>query len=489
MMAMRPRIRLAGSGGALVALVLLCAAAAVPPRRCALAPTGAGSVVRLAGLGGGATSQPSPDRHALDPLDEPDEEHRLRLRSGGDLVGVLLERSDEAVVVLVDGSELRFTPGEVVDIEPLAPLGERYRQRRRNISDSDSRALVAIAGWLRRRGAYRTALRDIETALEADPFDPAAADMARWLRAQIQLLESAERRKREAAEASRADGREDEPDPAEEARRRRAERLREIRRGGFPTLTQEQINLMRVWEIDVDDAPRLVVPDDVLSRLLDEYAQSPLVPKTEEGRRQLRRAPAARALDLMFRLRAEEYYNQVRVLEHPRSIRLFRENVHARLINACASSECHGGEEAGRLWLRRERVNADATVYTNLYILDRYELEDGTPLIDYDNPAESALLHMATLRGNSLRPHPEVGVGTGRGYRPLYRSPNEPAFREAVDWIEAMYRPRPDYDIDYDPPVSASARRSSRAPDTRAEPPGREAGREPGGRAGSPTPP
>jgi len=471
-----------GAALAVLAVAALCALCAVcvgvvlwplasGPRTHSAAVTltvGAGSIHQPADTG----SEDEPP--GLHPLDDPEQEHRLRLRSGGDLVGVLLERTEDRVVARVDGSELRLSRREVVGIEPLPPLSERYRERRSNISDTDARALVAVAGWLRRRGAYRTALRDANAALEADPFNRAASDLVRWLEAQIALLESAKERKRNAAAASGAGDGTDEPDPAEAARRRRAERLREIRREGFPTLTQEQINLMRVWEIDLDNPPRLVVPDDVLDRLLKEYAEHPLVPKTEEGRRQLRRAPAARALDLMFRLRAEEFYGQVRVLDHPESIRLFREHVHERLVTACASNECHGGQEAGRLWLRRDRINSDATVYTNLYILDRYRLEDGTPLINYDKPDESALLHMATLRGNSRRPHPEVGLGVGRGYRPLYRSPNEPDFREAVDWIDAMYRPRPDYNIDYDAPVSASARRAARAPDGRSE--GREGG-------------
>ena len=418
-----------------------------------------------------AGDQPSEEQGpGLHPLDEPDQEHRLSLRSGGELVGVLLERTELKVLVRVDGAELRLQPREVVSIEQLDPLDDRYRRRRSNISDSDARSLVALAGWLRSRGAYRTALREARAALRADPFNAAASDMVRWLEAHIALLEAAERRQRPQQDDTRESG---QPDPAELERERRAERraerLREIRRGGFPTLTPEQINLMRVWEIDTNNPPRLVVPDDVLDRFFKEYADHPLVPQTEEGRRQLRRAPDSRVLDLLFRLRAEEFYDQVRVLDHPGSIRLFRENLHFKLINACASNACHGGQEAGRLWLRSAQLNSDATVYTNLYILDGYRLDDGTPLIDYDNPAESALLHMATLRGNSRRPHPEIGRASGPRYRPLYRSPNEPAFREAVDWIESMYRPRPEYDISYDPPVSASARRAASAPDSRGD--------------------
>ena len=58
-----------------------------------------------------------------------------------------------------------------------------------------------------------------------------------------------------------------------------------------------------------------------------------------------------------FDLRARELYGSIEVLENPRSMRLFRDEVNrAWLTNNCATSKCHGGENAGRLWLTGRRA-------------------------------------------------------------------------------------------------------------------------------------
>src|SRR5690606_17060649 len=110
------------------------------------------------------------------------------------------------------------------------------------------------------------------------------------------------------------------------------------------------------------------------------YASSDQVPATRAQRERLLSAPPADILRLMFRLQAREFYPRVQVLEDPRAIELFKDNIHGFggwLTNACATTRCHGGAEAGRLYLNARRPNSDATTYTNLLILDRFRLADG----------------------------------------------------------------------------------------------------------------
>jgi len=103
-------------------------------------------------------------------------------------------------------------------------------------------------------------------------------------------------------------------------------------------------------------------------------------------------------------------------------------------------------------------VNSDATIYTNLLILERFKLRDGTPLINYDKPEDSPLLQMALPRESSIYPHPEVTSRSGRRNAPeQFRSTEDVQFQRALDWIRAMYQPRPDYPIDYAPPLPRSA--------------------------------
>ena len=78
----------------------------------------------------------------------------------------------------------------------------------------------------------------------------------------------------------------------------------------------------------------------------------------------------------MFRLQARELYPEVRLLELPESMKMFRENAAGLAREPCATNLCHGGEEAGRLQLFNRKPNAEASVFTNFLILDRFTVAD-----------------------------------------------------------------------------------------------------------------
>jgi hypothetical protein len=195
----------------------------------------------------------------------------------------------------------------------------------------------------------------------------------------------------------------------------------------------------------------MVIDRETIARFMDEHAGEPGMPKNQQEREAMFRLSPSRLLDLMFRLQARELYPNVRVLDQPRPLRLFRDNVHRALIaNYCATSRCHGGAEAGRLMLASKRPSAEATVYTNFLILERYRLPDGTPMINYEEPAKSPLLTLALPREAAATKHPIVPGPEGRGdrWKPFYKGTDDKRFTEAVEWIKSMYRPRPDYPIE-----------------------------------------
>jgi len=149
-------------------------------------------------------------------------------------------------------------------------------------------------------------------------------------------------------------------------------------------LDERSINLIRVYELDLNDPPRIEIERETVERFLREYADHPLVPETREGREAFHRKSAVETLDAMFRVRARDFYGEVKVIDDPRSVELFRTRVQSTwLVNNCATSRCHGGPDTGGLWLLNRRKRSDASTYTNLLILERTSLGDGTPLIDY----------------------------------------------------------------------------------------------------------
>ena len=224
----------------------------------------------------------------------------------------------------------------------------------------------------------------------------------------------------------------------------------------LPLLTPEQVNLIRVYEIDLLDPPRVRIDPSDIQEFLLAYRDDPRVPQTPEGRQALIAGDPLDIVRLMFELKAREFYGRVRVLDDPEAMRRFRQDVTGWLVVGCATSRCHGGTEAGKLRLSFRNPRGEAQAYTNFYILTKATLEDGTPLIDLEEPDNSPLLHLGLRRNGSRFPHPEVPSdrGLGEDWRPVFGRAQDGRWRETTAWIRSLYQPRPEYPIEY-PPVSA----------------------------------
>lgn len=357
----------------------------------------------------------------------------VHFKDGRRMVGFLVSEDEEEVVIRIDRIRTPIPMAEVDRVERLAPIAERYAQLRATIDRKDTDRLVLLVEWLFARKQYALALEELEHILSVDPAHAKAKNLRTLVTQQAELERLGRGGAGVGAGVSRPAG-----------------------RAAFPVLSAEEVNLIRVFQVDLERPPRMVIPREVVTELIERYKDRKEIPSTEEGRASLYRRQPAQIVRLMFELKARELYGKVQVQEEPRSMRLFRENV-ARgwLVNGCATSRCHGGEEAGRLWLSNRRTNADATIYTNFYILHEYRLSDGTPLIDYERPAESPLLQMGLRPEVSKRPHPRVqALGGSEPFKPAFMSVEDRRFQEAVEWIRSMQVPEGrSYPIGYVPPV------------------------------------
>ena len=388
------------------------------------------------GAGAGETRRPPERREAS-----------LLLMSGRQISGFLLDETPERVVLEISGVSTPFDRKDVRAMRILEPVDVRYQRMREQIAPNDAAGRVQLANWLIERRRYQEALDEVRIALVLEPYNERAIDMERLLRSQVRL------------EERRRQGPPDEP--ASAIRTRDRERIEEL--ATFPALSDDDINAIRIFELDLRRPGTVTIPPELIDRLVDLYGNHELMPQTRQGRDALYRAPARDILRLLFQLRARELYPLVRVHDDPPAIQTFRRDVHSTwLVNRCATFECHGGQQAGRLYLRRKARNTDATVYTNLYILDQFRFADGEPLINYERPADSRLLQMTLPREVSTYPHPEVGGPVGGRFRPIFRTPNERGFRAAVQWISSMYTPRPSYGIHFTPPEPGEVGRQDR---------------------------
>lgn len=218
-------------------------------------------------------------------------------------------------------------------------------------------------------------------------------------------------------------------------------------------LTADEVNLIRVYEIDFRDPPSLRIQPEGVRQLILRYGSSSLIPATTEERNALYRKPPEDVARLLFDLKARDLYRYIEVQEDPPSIARFRTRVHnSWMIPNCATSRCHGGVQAGGFFLYTGNASDARIRYTNLMTLLTYKV-DGRPLVNFEVPADSLLIQYAMPRHMARTPHPDV-----RGWQPVFKTGTPQLLSDTVEWIRGMYQPRPDYPVDYKPPKLEAAK-------------------------------
>lgn len=369
----------------------------------------------------------------------------LYLTDGRRFAGFLVERNALEIIIRIAGIKTPFKVEAVDKFEILAPVLERYQELRKAIDDEDVDAILRLKDWLVARQQFEAALGELDALLKRRPTSGPVIRARQALLKQMEMRDKSRTRPIDDAPPSkpREDPREprDAPDP----------------RGGFepfPYLSPDDVNLIKVYEVDLAKPPRLEIPRETITALLDRFAGHPAIPSGREGRDAVYRQSPREQLDLLFRVRARDLYPQVRVIDQPESMRVFRDEVQRNwLVNSCATSSCHGGADAGRLILASKRPNSDPAVYTNFYILSQFRTADGSPLVDFETPEKSPLLQMGLAREDALYKHPVVlRAGEPRdAWKPTFRTREDRRYQQAIAFIKSLYRPRPDYGIKYTP--------------------------------------
>lgn len=353
-------------------------------------------------------------------------------RRDGSAIQVLLVADDFNEVRYSIGSTQRSLPrAEVYRTALVRTFEERYQSMKNSIDPSDAARRLALCDWLFSERKYALAKTEL-TTLVADTKLPQAVALLSRVEAQLKLMPASESKKpsTKAGDSSDAQG------------AKRTNRL--------PTLflTDAQVNLIRVYEIDFDRPPRVVIDPVDARAFLDDYASNPRVPADAPSRTALVEGDPMKLVRLAFDLKAREFYPKIRVVSEPEPLALFRRNVHdGWLIANCATSRCHGGPDAGRLFLSNENHTETAVRYTNLMNLLLGTSKD-LPLINFADPNSSLLIQYALVADEAATAHPPV-----KGWKPVFgRKLNPEKLANTIAWIRSMYQPRPVYPIDYQPP-------------------------------------
>jgi len=386
----------------------------------------------LTGLDAPESNTPQPtaqsERTAKPSSSSAAQEATVTFLSGRKITGLMISSDDESVVLRINGIDTTYRRSRIASIKVLPPIEDRYLILRESLPDSDIDGRLLLVDWLRDRRAYELAIQELDSILEVEPNHPQAKTLKTWLEQHLKLAQSRSERK-----------------PKQATPNRRPVKATE------PTLTAEQINLIRVYEIDLDNPPKFIIDNDTIRELI---ARSPeKFPVDEKAREAILDGTDLDKLKLLFRHRARDLYQKVRILEDPDSFKDFKQHIAGKtgwMINSCATVRCHGGENAGELRLISYNPNSPESLYSNFVIIDQFKLKDGSPLINHTEPDRSPLVHLGMVRSRSLYPHPELDpTKFGRDWKPVFRSTNATNFKRTTEWIRSLYTPRPDYGFNY----------------------------------------
>ena len=352
-------------------------------------------------------------------------------RDGGSLQVQLVSDDFDAVRYLIGTAPRSMPRSEVYRVGLVRTFDERYAALKKSIAPDDAVRRLAFCDWLVSEKKYALARTEL-VALVADTKLPEAVTLLDRVEAQLTLINAKSKKKPAKSETD--------PAPAEAATNTR----------GLPTriLTADEMNLIRVYELDFNNPPRIVIEPADAKAFLEEFSSSPRIPPDAPSRNALIEGDPMKLVRLAFELKARDFYPKIRVVGEPATLNLFRRNVHdGWLIANCATSHCHGGADAGKFFLFNEN-HADARVrYTNLLNLLMGSSKE-LPLIDFADPTRSILIQYALPVDEAATPHPTVN-----GWRPVFgRKLNQEKLANTLSWIRSMYQPRPVYPIEYQPP-------------------------------------
>ncbi len=415
-----------------ITLFSLAAVVSLSTARPISVPPTASSIMLISTAGMGqdaeATTKKDDTETRIEDL-KPGREIRILRDDGKSFRGEFVSQDRLNIVIKIAGIATTFDRFRITDVIAIKTFEEQYRTLQIGISRHDFGRRLDLGQWLYGRKKYQLAAEEIEALLDDTDEFPEARKLLQTINNAISIFGPDGTLNQGAGDDEEQTAR-DLQDPT-----RFVEGM---------LLTDEQINLLRIYEVDLDNPPRMIVSRATLDRLLDRYADHELIPKTDSAKRNFYARDAAQILDLMFDLQARDLYGEIRVLSEPTAFIKFRMDVQRTwLTNSCATSRCHGGPDAGDLYLFNKRANHSRTVYTNFLILERSRI-DGDTLLNYDRPSESLLLQMGLPRNQTSKPHPNVA-----GWRPIFRDRTDPIYLKAVEWMNSMYQPRPDYPVEF----------------------------------------
>lgn len=346
----------------------------------------------------------------------------IRTDDGNLFRGELVQQTSDAVILNVQGINATFDPENIVNIELQDTPEEIYEKRSRGLAKTDLPGRLELAQQMQELDTLRLAKFELTNLNRDFPEHPAVLEELAIVNAKQRLQQT----------------RSDAPTVSDANPPQRLERRGETQEDRF--LTRKAINLIKVYEVELAEEPRVEVPKATINSFFQKYNGHRLVPTGRRDRNAFKRLEGHEQLDVLFRVQARDLYDQVEIKQEPWALSKFRRNVNPQYVARYFAPTFGHGQIDG-LSLFNQRPQDEAEAYTNFYRLSQFRV-NGNPMIDRASPELSLLLQWGLDRESARFPAPDVP-----GWRPMFRSLEDSDFRRYVEWIDSLFKDDLDYGI------------------------------------------
>ena len=351
------------------------------------------------------------------------------LRDGRRFYGTILKDEFEEVILKVEGVKMTFKRGQVQRVYIDPPFEKSYALMLNSIKLSNESQFRFLIEWLLHKNQIEIAKSHLDESL----LDTPAINS---LRRRIGL-------KFKGRDIKKSEEKQILPALSVPSESKKLSRI----------LTQEEVYLIRAYESNSKYPPSLKFSEDVREKLLHEFSDDPRLKTGTALHNRVIDGNDQELFQIVRELRAEKFYSALISIDEPDSLRRFREDVHDDwLINRCGTNACHGGIDSGIFLLHKKPKHDDRVRYANLLTLERLELDQTWPILNFNQPDQSLLIQYGLHRKLADNPHPEV-----KGWNPVPELGRQDEYQATIAWIQSMRQvPRPQYPIEYALPTQKS---------------------------------
>jgi len=379
--------------------------------------------------------------------------------NGQTIKGELVKKTDEQVILQdASGIKIIIPSTDIKSFKLLETIDEYYNKASAALKPDDKEGRYKLAYEMNEKKAYHLAEKELTSLAVKFPTDK-----------RISLLLKLVRFQKEKG-AAKVPGKA----PAKATKKVPGKAPATLANVDREVISQEGINRVSVYEYNFAIQPRPVVkvPREVLDEFLEEFkgeaytdveGNNKTVPKNRAETARflgLRGNKSWQQLDAIMafsRSGTRKYYGKIEVASDPPAMRGFRNIVNRRYVAGYFRQHFGNGVAVKGLYLFAG--NSTQEVYSNFYILHKFEDASGNRLIDRSNPEQSLLLQWGLPRSKATYPAPDI-----KGWRSSFRDTNNKQFRDMASWIRTLYKPKPNYEIEYQLPPKPVAKKKGGAP-------------------------